>query len=228
MTELTSEQIRDFRNAKKCFNCDAKFSADPYDVNYAENHHRNHLNGQYIAPVCTRCNLALKYKQATRPKKNKPATYKIPVFFHNLHRYDSHLLLEHSPALTSKDRVSCIATNFEQFLTFSYRGLKFVDSYQFLKASLSTSPDNLKKFGDDQFIHTKHHFRDQFELVTRKGVYPYSNMDSFERFEETQLPPKKCFYNDLSESHITQTKYEHAQSVWKTFEMTSLKQYHDT
>ena len=150
--------------------------------------HHQHLDGQYIGPACTRCNLQMKYKQATRPKKNKPATYEIPIFFHNLKGFDSHLILEHIPALTSKDRVNCIATNFEQFLTFSYRGLKFVDSCQFLKASLANLAENLKKSGEEKFVHTRRHFNEHFDLVTRKGVYCYSYMDSFERFDEKQLP----------------------------------------
>ena len=28
----------------------------------------------------------------------------------------------------------------------------------------------------------------KFDLVTRKGVYPYEYMDSFDRFEEKELP----------------------------------------
>ena len=122
MKDLTPEQIRDYRNAKTCFNCGVEFSSDQDDENYAKNMHHQHLDGQYIGPACTRCNLQMKYKQATRPKKNKPATYEIPIFFHNLRGFDSHLILEHFPALTSKDRVNCIATNFEQFLTFVIPG----------------------------------------------------------------------------------------------------------
>ena len=226
--ELTPEQIRDYRNAKTCFNCGVEFSADQDDPNYAKNRDHNHMDGKYIGPACTRCNLLRKYKQATRPKKNKPATYEIPIFFHNLKGYDSHLLLEHFPALSTKERVNCIATNFEQFLTFSYRGLKFVDSYQFLKASLSTLAENLKKSGEEKFVHTRRHFPEHFDIVTRKGVYPYSYMDSFDRFEEKQLPSIECFYNDLSDMPITESEYEHAQAVWRAFDMTSMKQYHDT
>ena len=31
----------------------------------------------------------------------------------------------------------------------------------------------------------------KFVLLLRKGVYPYEYMDSWERFNETSLPPKK-------------------------------------
>ena len=35
MEELTPEQIRDYRNAKTCFNCGIEFSSDQDDENYA-------------------------------------------------------------------------------------------------------------------------------------------------------------------------------------------------
>ena len=155
MKELTPEENRDYRNAKKCYICDEEFSADQDDENRAKNRDHNHLDGLYIGPACARCNLSRKYKQATRPKKNKPATYEIPIFFHNLRGYDSHILLEHFPPLTNQDRVNCIATNFEQFLTFSYRGLKFVDSYQFLKAPLAVLAENLKKVRETKNSYTR-------------------------------------------------------------------------
>ena len=44
---------------------------------------------------------------------------------------------------------------------------------------------------------------EKFELLTRKGVYPYSYMDSMERFAETVLPPRPSFYNDLKEEECS-------------------------
>ena len=33
----------------------------------------------------------------------------------------------------------------------------------------------------------------KFVFLLRKGVYPYEYMDSWERFNETSLPPKNVF-----------------------------------
>ena len=226
--ELTPEQLREHKNAKKCFNCDAEFFYDHEAEVFTRAAHHDHISGKYIGPACVRCNLALKYKQSTRAKKNRPAEFEIPVVFHNLKGYDSKLILEHFPELNERERVSCIATNMEQFLTFTYRGLKFIDSCQFMKTSLAVLAENLRKSGEEKFVHTKQHFQEHFDLVTRKGVYCYSYMSSFEEFDETELPPIHCFYNDLTETHITETEYQHAKDVWAAFEMTSLKQYYDT
>ena len=42
-----------------------------------------------------------------------------------------------------------------------------------------------------------------FVLLLRKGVYPYKYMDSQERFDETSLPDKEAFYNELNLESIT-------------------------
>ena len=39
----------------------------------------------------------------------------------------------------------------------------------------------------------------KFNLVKRKGVYPYEYMDSLERFKENKLPPKNRSIPDLPE-----------------------------
>ena len=51
----------------------------------------------------------------------------------------------------------------------------------------------------------------KFVMLLRKGVYPYEYMDSWERFNETSLPPKKDFYNELTLEDISDKNYEHTQ-----------------
>ena len=53
-------------------------------------------------------------------------------------------------------------------------------------------------------------------LLTRKGVFPYEYMDSFERFNEESLPPKEAFYSKLKMEGISDEDYEHAQRVWES------------
>ena len=60
-------------------------------------------------------------------------------------------------------------------------------------------------------------------MLLRKGVYPYENMGSWEKFDETTLPPKKAFYSNLNLEDISHEDYAHAQKVWDVFEI----KYHD-
>ena len=68
---------------------------------------------------------------------------------------------------------------------------------------------------------------EDLQLATDKGVYPYDYMNCWERFDETQLPPKDEFYSLLSESGITDKDYERACETWKQFNIEKLGQYHD-
>ena len=64
-------------------------------------------------------------------------------------------------------------------------------------------------------------------LLLRKGVYPLEYMDSWERFNETPLRPKKSFYSELNFEDISDKDYLHAQKVWKEFEIKNVGEYHD-
>ena len=64
-------------------------------------------------------------------------------------------------------------------------------------------------------------------MLLRKGVYPYEYMDSWEKFDETTLPPKEAFYSNLNLEDISDEDYAHAQKVWDVFEIKKLGKYHD-
>ena len=69
--------------------------------------------------------------------------------------------------------VSVIAQNAEKYMAFYINNnLAFIDSLQFMNSSLAKLASNLS---EDDFIYTKKYFTDpvQFNLMTRKGVYPY-------------------------------------------------------
>ena len=62
----------------------------------------------------------------------------------------------------------------------------------------------------------------KFVSLLRKSVCPYEYMDSCEKFDETSLSDKKAFYSELNLEDIIDEDYEHAQKVWKVFEIKNL------
>ena len=103
--------------------------------------------------------------------------------------------------------------------------MKFLDSFQFTPKSLDVLSKTLE---DDEFPYlvesctTSH-----FDLVRRKGVYPYDYMDSVERFDETKLPSQDAFFNKLSGSSCSDIDYAHASRVWDAFSCETIADYHD-
>ena len=64
-------------------------------------------------------------------------------------------------------------------------------------------------------------------LLLRKGVYPYGYIDCMKKLDETSLLPKEAFYSKLAGEGITDDGYQHAQTVWKKFNIESMKDYHN-
>ena len=67
----------------------------------------------------------------------------------------------------------------------------------------------------------------KFVLLLRKCVYPYEYMDSWEKFNETSIPPKEAFYSELNLEDTTNEDYAHVQKVWDVFEIKNRGEYHD-
>ena len=61
------------------------------------------------------------------------------------------------------------------------------------------------------------HDNNRFILLLRKGVYPHEYMDDWKKFNETPLPEKEDFCNDLNMKDITDADYAHAKRVSKDF-----------
>jgi len=119
--------------------------------------------------------------------------------------------------------ISVIANNFEKYISFRIgKHLQFIDSFQFMSDSLDSLSSNLPK---DKFIYTDKESegsKENLELLKKKGVYPYSYMDSFARFDERELPSQKEFYNTLNNTNISIEEYQHAQEVWNAFKIQIL------
>ena len=82
--------------------------------------------------------------------------------------------------------------------------------------------------GNEKVKEWEHHFRytktnpyirskTDLYLLTDKGICPYDCMNSFDKFDEEQLPSKEHFYSQLYEEHITDRDYDRANVLWKHF-----------
>ena len=215
---MTEEQEAEFQAATHCYMCEELFYEK--EENWCKVRDHNHATGEYRGAAHFSCNL------------NKRRTTHIPVFFHNLRGYDSHLIMQGIHRYAGKKSIRVIPNNMEKYVSFQLGNLRFLDSLQFLGpgASLDVLAANLTEFP---------HLKEQFEkvwslgdlndvnLLCQKGVYPYSHIKNFEVFEETRLPPKEAFKNDLTGEDISDEKYEFAQRVWTTMGCQSMGEYHD-
>ena len=222
--KMTKEDEEEFEKAKECHICDKKYTEK--DIRVRDH---CHITGKYRASAHQDCNLKLRIN---------PEEIKIPVIFHNLRGYDSHFLMQEIGAIVKKHayknkkgeekqmNINAIPNNMEKYMAFMLGNhLTFIDSFQFMSSSLDKLVSNLP---EEAFKYTSKKFKkEKFNLMTRKGVYPYDYMDSFEKFNKTELPTKEEFYSILNNEHITDEDYSHAQKVWNTFKLQTMGEYHN-
>ena len=138
-----------------------------------------HITGKYRGAAHCSCNINLKISK------------KIPVIFHILKGYDSHLIFKE---LSKFDvRVSVIPNALDKYMAFTLnKNIVFIDSMLFMNSSLDKLVKNL---GDKDFKYLSDEFRDKkLELVKKQGIYPYEYFDSFKKFKEIKLHDvDKCF-----------------------------------
>lgn len=209
MQQLTLQQNLLHLSTTECPVCGCGFSSDNWLVR-----HHDHYSGLYEFSCCNNCNLQIQKDLS------------VAVFFHNLSRYDAHLFIRELARIAN---VSVIPSNTENYIAFSAWfdiGVRmvFLDSFRFLPESLEKLAGNLHP---SQLCLMREYFPDpiEFDLLRRKGVYPYDYMKSRTNLEETQLPAKKYFFNQLTFSEISDADYNHALTVWKTFKCKTMRDY---
>ncbi|KYN09798.1 hypothetical protein ALC57_18080, partial [Trachymyrmex cornetzi] len=72
-----------------------------------------------------------------------------------------------------------------------------------------------------------HLFEENFNLLTRKGVFPYEYIDCSEKLNELRLPSRESFYSSLTDSTVSESDYAHAVNVWQRFSIQKLGEYSD-
>ena len=129
---------------------------------------------------------------------NFQLTKKVPVIFHNLRGYDSHLIFNELDKYDVK--ISVISNGLENNMAFFSKNLLFIDCMQFMNSSLDTL---VKKLSDEHFKYLIEEFGSKnLELLKQKGDYPYEYMNSFERINEEKLPARKYFFSLIKTGKI--------------------------
>ena len=212
-----------FEKATECYICKKQYTND--DIRVRDH---CHITGKFRGSAHQDCNLKLTLNSDK---------IKIPVIFHNLRGYDSHFIMQEIGAIVKNHpfknkkgeekhmNINAIPNNMEKYMAFMLGNhLTFIDSFQFMSSSLEKLAANLPK---DAFKYTSQEYKDKkFDLMVRKGVYPYDYMDSFDKFK-TKLPNKEEFHSLLNDEDISNEDYQHAQNIWEVFKLNNMGEYHD-
>ena len=209
---MTAEQNEEFEKINICWIC-GKLIEIAYNKARDYSHMNENDDGtNYRGAAHWSCNI------------NSKISKKVPVIFHNLRGYDSHLLFKELSKFDCK--MSVISNGLEKYMSFTLNiNIVFIDSMLIMNSSLDKLARNLS---DEDFKYLSRKCRaKKLELVKKKDVYPYEYFDSFKRFGESKLPDINCFFSSLKYFGISEKEYERAINVWKDFGFKNLGEYHD-
>ncbi|XP_076291056.1 uncharacterized protein LOC143214203 [Lasioglossum baleicum] len=227
MNPLTEAEKLNFRTATHCHVCEKTFEEN--DIRVRDH---CHFTGAYRGPAHNGCNLSYQ------------SSYVIPVVFHNLSGYDAHFIIKEL-ANSFEGRIDVLPLTKEKYISFTkkvsierqpgeerkyvkFLKFRFIDSFKFLNSSLDKLTSYLDKnklrIVRGEFTHLSN---DDFNLLTRKGVFPYDYLASYDKLNDTCLPPREAFYNRLNGSEISNIDYIHANTVWSRFTIQTLGEYSD-
>ena len=221
---MTEVDEQNFKTMDGCHICGEKYTDKDMRIR-----DHCHITGKFRGSAHQECNLKLRIK---------PEDIKIPVIFHNLRGYDSHFIMQQIGEIADKHgytnkkgekqelNINAIPNNMEKYMAFMLGNhLTFIDSFQFMSPSLDKLVSNLPK---DDLIYTSKVFKGKrLNLMSQKGVYPCDFMDSFEKFNQTELPNKDQFKSILNNQRITDDEYDHANKVWNNITIKAMGEYHD-
>ena len=222
--KATNNDLRNFNESSECYICKVKYVEGEKPI---MDHCR--ITGKYMGSAHDACCSKLRMN---------PDKIRVPVIFHNLRGYNSHLIMQQIGKI-AKDKsyvdkngerknlkINAIPNNMERYMAFMLgNNLTFIDSFQFMSSSLDKLVSNMRK--EDLKYTSMAFYGYKLDLMSKKGIYPYDFMDSMEKFENKELPKIEDFYSTLNEEHISEKDYNHAKEVWNAFRIKNMGEYHD-
>ena len=137
---------------------------------------------------------------------NLQLTQNVPVIFHNLIGYASHLIFGEFDIFDAK--ISVISNGLGKYMAFVLnKNLLFIDSIPFMNSSLDKLVKNLSDEDFERFNEEKLPARKYFFISTKKG--------------------KIVDDGKISDGHISFKDYLTCEKTWNKFERKNMGGYHD-
>ena len=226
---LTTKQEKQFQYARRCLACNCNFKNGS-----AKHRHHDHrikpvlngnevVTGNYIGPLCSRCNF-----KATGKRRVASCV------MHNATNYDMNMLMK---GLTSDKKrikdITVLPKGNTGYINVKFRNASFIDSCSFIQSSLANLVDlKCRGFSPSELersvpitVHQvgKLFGKDVTKYLGRKQVYPYEIAKCLRDLRNvTEYPEKIHFYNTLTGKDISDEDYDFGLVVWN-----SIKKYYE-
>ena len=212
--KMTTECENNYQNSNDCSICNQKIKYKDKVRDHC------HITGKYRGAAHSKCNLKLKIPR------------KLSIIFHNLEGYDGQIIFKELNNFNNID-IQVIPKSSKKYMSIIInKNIVFLDSVQFCKASLDTLAGKLE---DKDFKHLMSELQsDKLKLLRNKNSFSYEWVDSYEKFNYHELPPKEVFYSSIDDGkrgkdngHVSDEQYSYIKNVWNTFNFRTFRDFHN-
>ena len=211
---LTDEEELLFQKDRECYYCERGFNLF-------------NLDGKLEPKVRDHCHLSGKYRGAAHNTCNLNAKQhnQIPVVFHNLSHYDGKFIAQGFSRVCNY-KIDVVPKSYEEYISFTIRSLKFIDSYRFLGCSLDAATEAMvdedrkilrKEFPDD----------DIFNMMKHKGECPYEATENHSYYDIIEPSPKEDFYSTLKRKGLSERRHNRYLDVFNKTGCRNRGDYND-
>ena len=197
--KMTSEEHKEYNNATKCYACEREFDKSKDEK---KSRYHDHITGRYRGAACNDCNMRMQQQSF------------VPILFHNLEIYDSHLFItKHRQKcgrywVHSKNRWELYLIqqkdpngNIHQWEHRQRRKpIPWNQIPRFIKFTLESLDKLVSKLDQNRFK-TLEKFAGTSPFLKQKCVFPYEFLDNFDKLSYPKLPPKEAFNSRLRLCH---------------------------
>nr|XP_045586319.1 uncharacterized protein LOC123748172 [Procambarus clarkii] len=210
---MSNEQMESYKSQTMCEICD-----EPFGPKIVKNRHHDHSLSEhnYLAALCSRCNLQCKdgYKY-------------LHAFSHNA-AYDLGVLLNELGNVPKRN-VDIMSKDGCKFMKVDIDFLRFMDSLALLNGSLaklakehidSGKPTTFTLAMLDKVPAEAHNL-----LLTGKQSFCYDYVSNWDVLNEPRLPPRDAFFNTLTQEELPEKEYKQALEVFKLAKCRNIGEY---
>ena len=137
------------------------------------------------------------------------------IYAFNSTNYDNHLLIT---KLAKKIRLKVLIKTDENYVCIDMGHAKALYMFRFVHP---LSLDAISKTLSDKECVTLN----KFKLERRKSIFLYEWLDSMDKLNNTEPPPKEAFYSMLKQSSISDKEYKQALVCWNSTGCKTIEDY---
>ena len=132
-----------------------------------------------------------------------------------------------------------IPTTEDKEMQIEYHGIQFKDSLKLISSPLKTIMAQTLGGNLDHYKHTKTQLRryceerskqwsdEYIDLLTRKEPMFYTLIKSYDSINNTLIPSREQYIDDMKGEMMPQDEYDHMVKLWKTFDIKTWGEYYE-